>query len=60
MAKGPRTWKCQKQAGGVKCHHVNPRTKQICERCHKRTQPPKRQAHFSLLDLPYEIFARWG
>lgn len=56
MAKGPRTWRCNKQQGGVPCHHVNPKRKQICERCGKKTLPPKKKAHEVHLDLTYEEF----
>jgi hypothetical protein len=55
-AKTIKTWRCQKQTGGVKCRHDNPKRFEICQKCGKKRKPFKRQAHFSLLDLPYEAF----
>src|SRR4051794_41823672 len=51
-----RTWICQRQAGGVKCRHVNPKRRQICAACGKRRPPSKRPAHRKALDLPYDVY----
>lgn len=52
----PRTWTCQRRSGGSKCGHVNPKRKQICERCGKKRSATKKKAHTKALDLPYEVF----
>lgn len=52
-----RTWTCQKVTDKVRCGHQNPRVKQVCERCGKKTLPPKRAEHFDALKVPYEAFA---
>lgn len=56
MAKRPRTWKCQKTQGGVKCHHVNPKRNLICLKCGKKRPATKKPAHAVALELPYEAF----
>src|SRR3954462_10815590 len=56
MAKGPRTWRCNRQQGGVRCHHINPKRLQICKACGKRRPATKKPAHVVALDLPYEAF----
>jgi hypothetical protein len=48
-------WTCQKQAKGVKCGHVNPKRKHLCEACGKRRPASKRPAHMAVLnEWPYE------
>jgi Recombination endonuclease VII len=56
VARGPRTWTCQKVSKGAPCKHVNPKIKHLCEKCGKRRSPTKRKPHFDLLKLPYEAF----
>jgi hypothetical protein len=56
MTSKPRTWKCTRVRGGSKCATVNLRVKQRCTKCGAPRPQPKRQAHFSILDLPYEVF----
>lgn len=51
-----RTWTCQRVTAKVKCGHVNPKVKRICERCGKRRPETKRAAHFDALKIPYEIY----
>lgn len=53
-----KTWTCQRRSGGSPCKHVNPKRKQLCERCGKRRPATKRAEHFSVLDLPYEVFVQ--
>jgi hypothetical protein len=52
----PRTWKCQRVRGGVKCATVNAAVKQRCTGCGAPRPPRKREAHFDVLKLPYEVF----
>lgn len=54
MARGQ--WTCQRCQAGVKCGHVNPNRKQLCEACGKRRRPRERPAHLSALALPYEHY----
>jgi hypothetical protein len=56
MARKPRTWTCQRQSGGEKCRHVNPKRKQICEACGKKRSKTKTVAHQQVLQLPYEAY----
>ena len=49
-------WTCQRQIARVKCGHVNPGRKQICERCGKRRPARKRPAHMAALEIPYERY----
>lgn len=56
MARGPRTWKCQRVRGGVKCATYNAAVKQKCTTCGSPRPVRKRQAHFDVLDLPYWVF----
>lgn len=51
-----RTWTCQRRSGGVKCSHINPKRKHICEACGKRRPATKRAPHFDALKLPFEAF----
>lgn len=51
-----RFWTCQRRQDGQKCGHVNPKRKQICERCHKRRPATKQPAHRKVLEQPYEVF----
>jgi hypothetical protein len=51
-----KTWTCQRQSGGIKCRHQNPKRKQICERCGKKRPPTKQVAHRQALKLPYEAY----
>jgi hypothetical protein len=51
-----RTWICQRSSGGVRCAHVNPKRKHICESCGKRRSASKREPHFDALKQPYEVF----
>lgn len=51
-----RTWTCQRVTDGIKCGSVNPKRNLICKTCGKRRPVTKREAHFSVLDLPYEVF----
>lgn len=53
MAAKPRTWTCQRRAGGVKCGHVNPKRLQLCAACGKRKRPSKRAEHLAALDVEY-------
>lgn len=56
MARGPRTWTCQRQRGGVRCATKNLAVKQKCTTCGAPRPPRKRKAHFDVLKLPYEAF----
>lgn len=50
-----RTWTCKRVSGGIRCGHVNPRRKQLCEACGKRRPPTKKPAHMAALDaMTYE------
>lgn len=45
-----RTWTCKRVSGGIRCGHVNPRRKQLCEACGKRRPKSKKPAHMAALD----------
>jgi hypothetical protein len=50
-----RVWTCQRQQGGEKCGHVNPRRLQKCAACGKRRPPTREPAHRAVLrSLSYE------
>jgi len=51
-----KTWTCRRSTNGKICRHVNPKRKQLCEKCGKRRPATKREAHFDALKLPYEAF----
>lgn len=51
-----RTWTCQRVSEGVRCGHVNPKRKHLCEVCRKRRPATKRPEHMKALDLPYEHY----
>ncbi len=51
-----RTWTCQKQSGGQKCGHINPRRLQICAACKKRRPATKRVEHLKALEFSYEDY----
>lgn len=51
-----RTWTCQRRSGGVRCAHVNPKRKQLCEACGGRRPKSKPPAHRKALDLPFEAY----
>jgi ribosomal protein S14 len=57
-----RVWTCHRQAGGVRCGHVNPRRRQLCARCGKRRPVTRQLAHRKVLrEMPYEEWvARFG
>jgi hypothetical protein len=46
-----RTWKCQHTDKGVKCGHINPKRKQLCEKCRKRRPATKTPAHKRVLEV---------
>lgn len=48
-----RTWICQRQGGGKKCAHVNPRRNQICLKCGKR-RPKTKASPKDVPKVPYE------
>jgi hypothetical protein len=56
MASKPRTWRCQRVRGGVKCATDNPAVKQKCTTCGSPRPARKRKAHFDVLDFPYWVF----
>lgn len=52
-----KTWTCQRSTGGTKCGHVNPKRKQICEKCGKKRAPTKPPAHKHVLKVfPYKTW----
>lgn len=51
------TWTCQRVSESVKCGHVNPGRKQLCEACGKRRPPRRRPAHTIALDIDYATYA---
>jgi hypothetical protein len=51
-----RTWTCQRVSKGVRCAHVNPKRKHLCESCGKRRPATKKASHRVALELPYEAF----
>lgn len=51
------TWTCPRVRDGEKCAHVNPKRKQICEKCGGRRAPTKKLAHRHVLEVfPYETW----
>ncbi len=58
MAKA-RVWTCQRVQGGKKCGYLNPRRKQICQRCGKRRPQTKQPRHRAALSgLTYEDYIK--
>lgn len=53
-----RYWTCQRQAKGIRCKHVNPARKRLCEKCSKPKPVRKRPAHMSALDLSYDEYIK--
>jgi hypothetical protein len=51
-----RFWTCQRHSDGVRCAHVNPKRKHLCEACGKRRPATKKPAHMKALELPYEAY----
>jgi hypothetical protein len=51
-------WTCARVSGGVRCAHVNPNRKRLCEQCRKPRPPRRQPAHRKALELPYEAFVQ--
>lgn len=50
-------WRCRKQQGGVKCLALNPKRKQLCEKCGKRRPKTSKPKHMVVLDTTtYEAY----
>lgn len=58
MVRTPKGfWTCRRQAGGVKCLHVNPNRKQKCLACGKSKPQKSKPKHMAVLTtMTYEQF----
>lgn len=51
-----RVWTCQRVTKGKKCGQVNPRKRQICQKCGKKRPATKRPDHMAALNESYPVW----